>query len=385
MNALARLLLTTALLCTGCLAVAGPFKYRQTLIEVSKAWGSVVADFNDDGHDDIFITGHDPNDRIWRWTPSGYVATSQILPAKDRHDCDAADVNLDGRLDFYCAAGAEKGNGFGLNELWLQRPDGLFAKVNRHGAEDPYGRSRYPLFFDLNHDGLPDIYSTNLSTERPDGELSINRVFVNQGDSRFLEVTTLATGARGDQCVAKGDVDGDGWDDLVVCDLKGPPHVYRNNHAGNFEDLAPGSFTDGWKAAKLADMDGDGRDDLVIVTLGDRFQVWLNRRTPPYFPAADFSEALGAEGRSIAIGEFTGDGRKDAYVVLRDANCMANWRDRAPDVIFQQRPGNTYTRIVLPQDLQGCGLLADVVDGDKVLLENGGYSKIGPNLLLTFQ
>ena len=63
-------------------------------------------------------------------------------------------MNHDGRLDLYCAVGAEKGTALKANELWLQQPNGQFAAKLNFGAEDPSGSSRYPKFFDLDHDGF---------------------------------------------------------------------------------------------------------------------------------------------------------------------------------------------------------------------------------------
>jgi hypothetical protein len=190
-----------ALLCAHSLFAFA--QYSAQYIETSKAWSSLVADFNNDGHDDIFITGHDEHDRIWYGTESGYVPSAFEFVWVDRHACSAADFNLDGLLDIYCTVGANRGNGMGNNELWIQGAGNVFTKMLGHGAEDPYGRGRYPVFFDFNHDGYPDIYVTNEATIRPDGQVNINHVFVNQAGTGFVEAVTLATGPRGFVCTAK--------------------------------------------------------------------------------------------------------------------------------------------------------------------------------------
>lgn len=357
-------------------------QYKADLIETTKAWGSVVADFNRDGHDDIFVTGHHSEDRIWYWSPGGYVPSNQIFDWVDRHDCDAADVNLDGRLDLYCAVGAEKGTGQGPKELWMQGADGVFTQAVDFGAEDPYGRGRWPIFLDFNHDGYPDIYLSNLSTIRDDGQININHLFLNQGGKRFVEATTLATGARGAQCVAKGDVNHDGWDDLLVCHEKGTGHIYINNRKGDFDELSSAAIKGEWTVAKLADMNGDGRDDLVLITSTGQFQIWLNTGKAPYFVRPAFTDTLPAVGRSLTVGDFNADGRPDVYVVLADAACETTLRDKAPDLVYQAKSRNGWTRTQMTQDYEGCGHLADTVDGNKVLLENGGVEYHGPNYVI---
>src|SRR5262249_7298835 len=156
------------------------------------------------------------------------------FPWHDRHGCRAADVNRDSRLDLYCEIGAVQGTGRKMNELWLQQADGSFASAVDFGAEDEFGRGRLPVFLDLDRDGWPDLYITNDATERHDGEVNHNRMFLNQRDGTFREVDTIATGsadwAPGFQCVVSGDIDGDNWDDLLVCNQTGPGHFFINNH-----------------------------------------------------------------------------------------------------------------------------------------------------------
>ena len=106
----------------------------------TRSWDALVADFDDDGYDDVLIGRHGlglypgPDDElVWvvkrdviRYWRDGVYEDGFVLPAGDRHGCDAADVNLDGRLDIYCMRGADGGAGTKANELWIQQPDGDF-------------------------------------------------------------------------------------------------------------------------------------------------------------------------------------------------------------------------------------------------------------------
>jgi len=370
-----------AALALQCLLVQA--QYSAEFLETSRAWGSVVADFNADGHDDIFITGHDEDDRIWYWSPAGYRPSPQALDWVDRHDCDAADFNLDGRIDIYCAVGADKGLGVGVNELWLQDENGQFALLPDHGAEDIYGSARFPVFLDANHDGYPDIYITNERRTRPDGNLSINRLFINQAGTGFTELVTAATGERGSACAVKGDVDGDGWDDLLVCDQVEAPHIYLNDRAGDFTELATPATAGKWVSAKLTDMNRDGRNDLVIVA-ANRLQIWFNTGTAPYFVQAGYQNQLSFIGKSLTVGDFDKDGLKDVYVVQMKSGCPSLLSDQAPDVVFKGLPNGLWSKFKLAQAYEGCGHLADTADGSRVLLMNGGISWRGPNYVLSW-
>jgi hypothetical protein len=124
--------------------------------------------------------------------------------------------------------------------------------------------------FDFNRDGLIDVYfvdSLTVDTAK-DPRAARSALYRNLGDGRFADVTDKAgVGHPGwgmGVCVA--DVDGDGWPDLYVTNL-GPNRLYRNNHDGTFTDIAAtaGVAAGGWSAGcGFADYDRDGDLDLFV-------------------------------------------------------------------------------------------------------------------------
>ena len=96
-----------------------------------------------------------------------------------------------------------------------------------------------------------------------------NRLFENQGDGTFVDVTERASvGDTGYGCgCAVGDVDGDGLLDLYVANV-GPNVLYRNLGGGRFEDITEAAGAAGTEfgvAASFLDIDGDGDQDLFVV------------------------------------------------------------------------------------------------------------------------
>ena len=69
--------------------------------------------------------------------------------------------------------------------------------------------------------------------------------------------------------VSVGDIDGDGFDDLYICQPGGLPNrLYRNRGDGTFEDITEGSavgILENTACALIIDVDNDGRQDLVVV------------------------------------------------------------------------------------------------------------------------
>ncbi|MDR3738899.1 MAG: CRTAC1 family protein [Terracidiphilus sp.] len=131
---------------------------------------------------------------------------------------------------------------------------------------------------DYNNDGLLDIFFTNgaaipsLDKTNPG---YFNRLFRNNGDSTFTDVTEQAglSGIGYSMGAAAGDYDNDGWVDLYVTGVN-RNQLFHNNGDGTFTDVTekagvggtiPGygkawSQTAGW-----FDYNNDGRLDLLVV------------------------------------------------------------------------------------------------------------------------
>jgi hypothetical protein len=133
--------------------------------------------------------------------------------------------------------------------------------------------------FDYNGDGRPDIYfanGANIATLKKDDPKYRNRLFRNNGDGTFTDVTESAgvAGTGYDIGVAVGDYDNDGCPDLFVAGVYRNT-LYHNNCNGTFTDVtAKAGMGDSrdpqygslWaEAAAWVDVNNDGLLDLFIV------------------------------------------------------------------------------------------------------------------------
>jgi len=179
-----------------------------------KGWGMgvAVADFDNDGNLDLFVTGYGGN-ALYR----------------NKGNCTFEDVTD--------KAGV-RGGGFSTGAAW--------ADYDRDGNVDLFV-SRY-VHVDMND--LPAFGSTKFCQFKGApvqcgpwgmaGETDL--LYHNRGDGTFEEVSKKAGVDDPEKYYGLGatwgDYDNDGWPDLFVADDATPNHLYHNNHNGTFSDEA---------------------------------------------------------------------------------------------------------------------------------------------------
>jgi Flp pilus assembly protein TadD/peroxiredoxin len=126
----------------------------------------------------------------------------------------------------------------------------------------------------------------------------------------------------GNNGVAAGDYDNDGFDDLYVCQPAGLPNrLYRNRGDGTFEDVtekAGVGVLDSTACALFADFRNQGLQDLLVVCGGGPL-LFLNQGDGTFAIKRDaFQFARPPEGTftHAAIADYDRDGRLDIYFCL---------------------------------------------------------------------
>lgn len=233
---------------------------------------------NNGSRDDLFIQVKDQDGNLGK-----YVDQSQLLPAMDgypygyRHDPIAMDVDKDGDIDVLFR------NNPGWQQLLMYRNqgDGSF-KVETVGTYPSFNYVNRLIPGDLNCDGIEDLLV--VSTQQ-------KYILIGNGKGAFTATTgKLPAQVEPSQTAAIGDVDKDGDNDIIsVNDQAFQNRLYYNN-CNNVAPGQPWSFSDATygngknfpisgfnsRDVKLSDINGDGWQDVVLVNWGQSTRIYLN-------------------------------------------------------------------------------------------------------------
>lgn len=181
---------------------------------------------------------------------------------------------------------------------------GTFAsRVDKTTAEYP----RSVAIGDLNNDGWADMVSANYT---PD---SIS-VFLNNGDGTFADKADYTT-ANQPISVAIGDVNNDGWDDIAVANdlpTTGYVSVFLNDGDGTFDTArADYACDDASQSIAISDLNNDGWTDIATANWNATVSVLLNDGDGTFGTNTDYSTGVTDSTRSVAVGDVNNDGYPD--------------------------------------------------------------------------
>jgi tetratricopeptide (TPR) repeat protein len=179
-----------------------------------------------------------------------------------------------------------------------------------HAGEETRSRAAKPWFEDI----APRAFQNASSYEKQ----------MLQGIDEWRTLLDGACGidVYGHNGVSVGDIDGNGFDDLYICQPAGLPNrLYRNRGDGTFEDISGSSGVDlleNTACAIFADFDNDGQQDLIVVRAAGP-ELFLNQgggkfRLKP--DAFQFANPPQGTFTGAAAADYDRDGWLDIYFCL---------------------------------------------------------------------
>ena len=213
-----------------------------------RGWGMgvAVADYDNDGLLDLYVTGYGGNALYHNLGNCKFEdVTEKMGVAGGGFSTGAAwaDYDRDGKVDLFVARYAHED---------IRHPLPIPDKYKGVPVEGPWAR-----------DGEPDL------------------LFHNLGNKPFEEVSKKA-GVSEPNLLGLGavwaDYDNDGWPDLYVANDSGPQLLYHNNHDGTFEELglalgvalASSGQVLGSMGVDFGDFDRDGKLDIFVTNFEEK-------------------------------------------------------------------------------------------------------------------
>jgi hypothetical protein len=297
-------------------------------------WSVSIGDLNGDGKPDLAVVNNFDstfsillNSTAPGVTTPSFLAKTDFNLGKKPSQISVGDLNNDGKPDLVIANNQNDLISVLINTTAPGAATPTFA-TNKAFEVDSVPST--VIIDDLNGDGKPDIATSNISSHN----ISVLMNMTMPGDTTpaFAAKTDIETGSYPD-CIASGDLNGDGKPDLATTG-QGPVAV-----SILLNTTTPGSATPTFSThtefatgttpyyVSIKDLNGDGKPDLAVANyLSDSVSVLLNTTSPgasvpTFMNKIDF--ATGNSARCVSVDDFNGDYKQDLAVANSDDNTVS--------------------------------------------------------------
>ena len=332
---------------------------EQTYLVDSMMGGSAFFDYDQDGDLDLYILNgskvvgfpdqEHPRNTFYRNERGTFVDATDEANLGDTGwgmGCAVADYDNDGDLDIYIT-------NYGRNALYANQGDGTFADVTEYAQVGDERFSTGCAFLDYDSDGYLDLYVANYVDFKHFLQTTPNRSYIwkglrvhfgprgmkgsgdtlyrNQGDGTFADVTVAARVVDQDKLygmgVIGGDYDRDGDVDIYVANDTGANFLYQNQGDGTFADIGwmigaaydESGEAQGCMGIAYGDYDNDLYQDILVTNFWEQTNTLYHNDRGTFFSDLSFDAGVGKESfQFLAWGteffDYDNDGDKDLFV-----------------------------------------------------------------------
>lgn len=272
------------------------------------------------------------------------------------------DYDNDGHQDIYVT-------NYGRNILFHNNGDGTFTDITDKAGVAAGGWSASACFVDYDRDGKLDLFvSRYLDWDihknpwcgdesrnfrgycHPDVFKPVAHIlYHNNGDNTFTDVTEKAGLSKlpgNGLGISFNDFDRDGWPDILVANDALPQQLFRNNHNGTFTEVAltnglafdEDGRTFSGMGVSFEDYDNDGWPDVFIGNLANQSYA-LFRNNNGLFEYATRTSGVGAismlhSAWGAQLVDYDNDGWKDLFVA--QSHVMDNIEQTQPSLRYPE-------------------------------------------------
>ena len=274
-----------------------------------------IADFNNDGANDIIIVGSYDRVKVLYSIPNTYAfnLTYIVVNPFFSQGASTGDFNHDGWVDAVIL------NDNGANYTLLNDGTGTlveqdlfdFVTVPPSDNSGNYGS----VYTDFDMDGDLDFYIAKCrqGVNNPADPRRIDVLFVNDGEGNYIEDAARYGLADGHQTWTAdfGDIDNDGDMDLFKTQHDVISELFENINNDTFINITPqtGLNIGGVPLQGMfRDFDNDGFQDILVS--GDRVDFWRNNGDKTFTKQDPFTSVIFG---TFALGDLNNDGFTDVY------------------------------------------------------------------------
>ncbi len=258
--------------------------------------GVAAGDIDNDGLVDLYFTGNQVSDRLYRnlgnmrFADITEKAIGPLAAQGWRTGVTMADVNGDGFLDIHvCRSGPTTDTALTRNLCYVNNGDGTFSERARELGIADTTHSTQAAFFDADRDGDLDLHVINHPMGRMKGLTNFtamaavqqgtapsDRFYRNDGTPtapRFTDVTKEALMRNFDYTLGQSvaDLDQDGWPDVYTAnDFDAPDLMYMNRRDGTFSEqvqLRTRHISNFGMGCDVADYNNDALPDIITLDM----------------------------------------------------------------------------------------------------------------------
>ncbi len=392
--------------------------------------GAAVGDFDNDGHDDVFVTAlgqshlfhnngngtfTDVTKQAGMWGPNEFSTSAAWVDYDKDGKLDLVVANyvqwtpetdiyctLDGTRKSYCTPESYKGASL---RLWHNLGGGRFEDVTQKaGVFDNTSKSLGIAVLDYDNDGWPDLLIAN--------DTQPNKLYRNTGKGTFTERAVQAGVAFSEDGVARAgmgvdaaDYDRSGRESLAISNFSNQMmSLYHNEGNGLFVDEAARAEVGRASLLTLGfscfffDYDLDGWQDIFVANGHieediERVQKRIKYRQPPHLfrnlgngKFMEVADQMGASfnsprvDRGAAYADIDNDGDLDLLVMTNGGPALLFRNDGSPNQSLRIRLQGTRS------NRDGIGAVVRISAGNgkqSQMMKSGGYLSSN-ELVLTF-
>jgi hypothetical protein len=377
--------------------IYGGVENKKYILE-STGCGCAFIDYDNDGWIDVFLlsgtrlTGDPPeaSSRLYKNNRDGtFTDVTEKSGLKAVGWASAvciADYNNDGLEDIFCTS-------FGQNRLYRNNGDGTFTDVTKAAGlwNDQLRWGAGCSFVDYDRDGHLDLFVSNyvrFSFEHapvPGENVNCNWkgvpvecgprglptgrhvLYHNNGDGTFTDVSehagiTKATESYG-MTVVTADFDEDGWPDIFVACDSTPSLLFMNNHDGTFREegvvrgvsLSDDGMEQAGMGVGVGDYDLDGHLDLFKTHFAEDTNGLYHNDGKGNFDDVTRSAHVAVETRYICWGagivDLDNDGYPDIFMVTGNVypeveRKLPQYANKTPRAVFRNLGNRTFEELV---------------------------------------